>query len=155
MIFWSMHDLVTRRICITIITPDKLLIFLQIIYMFILASVHETRKCKRHLRYLKWKCYQSQRSTNWKWDVTFPRLWPEVLQHNTIARKIPSTLKLDPRWEIDKRTIINWTQEYRYQDIGCLYLGRLVKMMMSRDFGKVSVWYFLLRAINEADCLYL
>ena len=38
-------------------------------------------------------------------------------------------------------------QEYRYKDSGCLYLGRLMKMMMSRDFGRVSVWYFFLRLL--------
>ena len=45
----------------------------------------ETRKCMRHLRYLTWKCYQSQRLTNQKWGVALPRKWPDVLQHSILA----------------------------------------------------------------------
>ena len=33
-------------------------------------------------------------------------------------------------------------QEGRYQDIGCLYFGVLMKKMMNRDLGRVLVWYF-------------
>ena len=75
-------------------------------------------------------------------DVTWnPATQYVSLAGELISRRTPPTLKSDRRWEINEWTI-NWMQEYWYQDIGCLYFGGLMKKIMSRDFGRVSIWYF-------------